>query len=53
MIAGIDGMTTMDEKMLALIEAKHKIMLGVLEGTADDLISDDNESMVQAILNSY
>jgi len=53
MIAGIDGMTTMDEKMLALIEAKHKIMLGVLEGTADDLISESNESMVQAILNSY
>ena len=53
MIAGIDGMITMDEKMLMLIEAKHRVMIGVLDGTADDLISDDNESMAQAILNSY
>ena len=53
MIAGIDGMTTMDEKMLALIEAKNKVMISVLEGTSNDLISDDNESMAQAILNSY
>ena len=53
MTAGIDGMTTMDEKMLMLIEAKHRVMIGVLDGMIDDLISDDNESMAQAILNSY
>jgi SNF2 family DNA or RNA helicase len=53
MVAGIEGMTTMDEKMLMLIEAKNKVMIGVLEGTSNDLISEDNESMAMAILRSY
>jgi hypothetical protein len=43
----------MDEKMLMLIEAKNKVMIGVLEGTSNDLISEDNESMAMAILRSY
>lgn len=53
MLAGIDGATTIDERIYALIEHKNRVVESVLDGKTVELVNDDAQSIAMAVLRQY
>jgi SNF2 family DNA or RNA helicase len=53
MLAGVDGATTIDERIYALIEHKNRVVESVLDGKTVELVNDDAQSIAMAVLRQY
>lgn len=53
MISGIEGHSTIDERMIGLLERKNDVLTSVLDGKATDLLDHDAEAVAMQVLRSY
>jgi SWI/SNF-related matrix-associated actin-dependent regulator 1 of chromatin subfamily A len=53
MISDIEGIDSIDSRMLQIVEHKNRILTAVLDGKPIDLIDDDNRNTAMIVLNSY
>jgi hypothetical protein len=53
MLSDIEGLTSIDQRMIALLEMKNDVLTSVLDGKANDLIDEDIQSTAMLVLKGY
>lgn len=53
MLSDIEGITSIDERMIALLEMKNDVLTSVLDGKANDLLDEDIQSTAMLVLKGY
>ena len=53
MLADLDDIVSIDQRMIALLEMKNDVLTSVLDGKDTDLLDEDTASTAMMVLKGY